>query len=490
MEQCVPSAGTADPIEGRKMNRNGAAALEAFVLGRMIDTRLPGVSLALVANGTVVHQSGLGFRHLERRLAVTPQTLFGIGSITKVFTAVAILQLRDRGLLQLDDPVDRYIALPLKPAGQPIGIWHFLSHTSGIPALGFSESKMSDRWFMAGFPIADDEDLLTFMHGAESWVHAPPGERWFYLNEGYVLLGSIIEKVTGQTYVDYVTEHILQPLGMERSYFTREQVEGDPDHATPYLRDRDNTLFVGSNLYSPIPAAGGLVSSVEDMARFALLFLNEGRTTAGAPLISPESLQMMMEPRVRLPHEEEPGFPEAETWAQGDDVPPEYAGYYGYGLQIYPNFYGNDLVGHGGGVMGGTSYLAVVPDRQVGVVLLANGHGYPMGQLAMYALAGLLGQDPEHLPFVRRDRLLNELCGDYESFRSTIRGEVLRKGDILELQIHFHHEDRVVPFIPVELGDHTSQFLAFSGGRRVAAEFVRSETSIDLVYERYKLRKL
>lgn len=472
------------------MKRHGVAELEAFVLGRMIETQLPGLSLALIENGTITHQCGFGFRHLERRLPVTPETLFGIGSVTKVFTALAILQLRDRGLLNLDDAVDRYVDLPLHPAGQPIRIWHFLSHTSGIPALGFSESKMSDRWFMNGFPIADDKDVVTFMHGAESWVHAPPGERWFYLNEGYVLLGSIIEKVTGQTYADYVTEQILQPLGMARSYFTRQQVESEADHAIPYLRDRNGTLFVGSNLYSPIPAAGGLVSNVEDMARFALVFLNQGRTGEGRAIISPESLQMMMEPRVGLPHETEPDFAEAAASSQNDGIPPDAAGYYGYGLQIYRDFYGHDLVGHGGGVMGGTSYLATIPDCQVGVVLLANGHGYPMGQLAMYALAGLLGQDPERLAFVRRDRLLHALCGSYASFRGTIQAEVLRKGDMLELQIHFHHEDRVVTLIPEELGDRGSRFFTLSGGRRMAVEFARSGASVDLVYERYKFRKL
>jgi CubicO group peptidase (beta-lactamase class C family) len=487
------------------MNREQIARLESFLLDKLIETRLPGASFALIDQGRVVHAHGLGFRDIARRLPVTPQTLFGIGSITKVFTALAIMQLQDRGLLHCNDPISRYVDLPTPPGSEPIRIRHFLAHTSGIPALGFSESKMSDRWFMTGFPIADDRDLLTFMRGAADWVHAPPGARWFYLNEGYLLLGSIIEHVSGQTYIDYITEHILRPLGMTQSFFRRAEVENVADYATPYLCDREGRLFVGSNLYSEMPAAGGLVSSLEDMARFALLFLNESPHVNGRAVVSPTALKLMMEPAIRQiyqPDDNESDFirvsdspsltppTDASNGPVADDsFLPTYTAYYGHGLQIYENFYGHKVIGHGGGVMGGTSYLACIPERQVSVVLLANGHGYPLGQLAMYALAGLLGHDPNRLPFIVRERLLNALCGAYESFRGTIAAEVTRRHELLELRIHFHHEDRIVPLIPVDLDEHTPRFATLTTGRPMTVEFVKTDDQVDLVYERYKFRK-
>ena len=466
-----------------KMDSEIASTLEAFVLDKMAETKLPALSFAIIENGTVTHQRSLGFRDIERRLPATPQTLFGIGSVTKVFTAVAIMQLQDRGHLQVDDPVSKYLDLDLQPFGEPIRIRHFLSHTSGIPALGLAESKHSDRWFMTGLPVADGQDVLTFMQGAEDWAHDKPGQRWFYLNEGFILLGLIIEQVSGQSYADYVTEHILEPLGMHRSYFDRELVEREADVATPYMLDNDGRPFVGTNLYSQIPAAGGLVSNTEDMARFTSMFLNGGLTADATRIISQEALQAMMEPRIALPPvKADLGFP-----ACGDDA--EYPGSWGYGLVIHRDFFGHEMAGHGGGVMGASAYMAFIPDRKIGVALQANGHGYPLGQLAVYALAAMLGEDPEQLTFQRRERLLDELQGPYESFRDTMRAEVTRNGDLLELRILLHPVNRVVPLIPLDLDEQAPRFFTFVGGRRISVEFSRSAEGVELVYERYKFRK-
>ena len=138
------------------MDFENLIALDSFVLARMQETHLPGLALSLIqVDGESDHRV-FGFRDIETRRSVTPRTLFGLGSITKVFTALAVFQLCDRGLLDLDDRIDRWLELDLKPYGEPIRVWHLLSHTSGIPALGFSESKMSDEWFMHGIPVQYD----------------------------------------------------------------------------------------------------------------------------------------------------------------------------------------------------------------------------------------------------------------------------------------------------------------------------------------------
>ena len=94
-----------------------------------------------------------------------------------------------------------------------------------------------DNWF----PIATYNDLLTFMADADDWTLTKPGDRWFYLNEGYALLGRIVEVASGMSYVDYVTKHILQPLGMDRSFFAKTDVEGDHDSAIPYVNWAEGT---------------------------------------------------------------------------------------------------------------------------------------------------------------------------------------------------------------------------------------------------------
>lgn len=463
------------------MQQEAIAQLESFILEKMTKSKIPGLSLVLLENSQVIHQRNFGFRDLQQRVPPTSETLFGLGSITKVFTALGIMQLRDKGLLSVDDPVSNYLEVRLESFGKAVCIKHLLSHSSGLPALGYSESKMSERWWMDGYPISSVEDVLTFMHGAEPWAWAKPGERWFYLNEGYILLGASIERVSGQRYIDYIHEHVLEPLGMKRSFFKREEVERETDRATPYLQDRDSNLFVGSNLYSEIPAAGGLVSTANDMTKFVKMFLRGGRTDINE-FINRESLELMQAPFVAIPTEDMPLFSEQA------DIPRQN-NFYGLGLQVQKDFFGQTVIGHGDGVMGGTTYFAYIPERQIAVLLLANAHGYPMSQLALASLAYLLSEDFRQLSFIRLDNLLEQLVGKYASFRETILAEVKRKGDGLELTLKFKHEDRIVTLFPVSFSKDTAYFQTFSGGRRLQVEF-RLSNHTDLIYERYAFRKV
>lgn len=474
------------------LDREHLAALDSFVLERMQQTHLPGLAVSLISSKTACDHRVFGFRDVEARRPVTPRTLFGLGSITKVFTALAIFQLRDRGLLDLDDRLDRWLDVEIKPYGEPVRVWHLLSHTSGIPALGFSESKMSDEWFMSGIPVATEADLLAFLQGADAWAVCPPGERWFYLNEGYLLLGRLIAQRAGMPYTDYVERHILAPLRMDRTHFARTPLAHDEDAATPYLHDRDGRRFVGAHLYGEMPAAGGLISCAEDMAQLVFALLNEGRLADGMQLISRDALQQMRTPRVSLP-QEETGITldpvRSHSGADRTSNAPVHEGYFGCGLQILRNFYGDEIVGHGGGIMGGTTQLALMPERGLGVVLLSNAHGYPMAQLSMVALSYMLGESPAHLPFLRIEKALARLAGLYTSFRNTIRAEVTPLGDLLRFTIRYHHEDRSSILVPLHLSEDLARFQTFSSGRQMEVEFRLDDDGIDLVFERYKFRK-
>src|SRR3954467_1403549 len=175
------------------------AKLEAFVAGKISATRLPGLSIALVKGGEVVYSRGFGLADIERRRAATPQTLYGAASITKSFAAISILQLAEKGLLKLSDPVERFLPCPLKSKDAPIRIEHLLTHTSGIPALGYIEGVLRHAHQIGGceLTIKSARDVLKFAQDADARAETSPGERWFYLNEGYVLLGEIIERISG-----------------------------------------------------------------------------------------------------------------------------------------------------------------------------------------------------------------------------------------------------------------------------------------------------
>jgi len=457
-------------------------AFDEFALERMAGSALPGLAYCFVKDGRRVHWQNHGFADLERRTAVSQDTLFGLGSVTKLFTAVGVMQLIERGLVDLQAPVAHYIDFDIEPQGEPVRVWHFLTHSSGLPCLGYSESKLSPRWFMHGLPVNTLGGLQSFLRGAGDWSHNRPGERWYYLNEGYILLGAIIEAVTGKSYRDYIQEAILDPTGMSRTHFRKEAVEAESDVATQYMLDRQGRHFVGSNLYGEIQAAGGLVSSVNDLSKFAAMIALGGRTPTDNQIISSQTLALMSEPRLSLPYHDHDAF--------GRELPGPITYNQGYGFQVMDGFFGQRVVAHGGGVMGGTSYLAVAPDSRACVVLLSNGHGYPLSQLALYGLALLLDSDADSLPFRVADRALNPLEGHYESFRGTIMADVTRKGGFLELRLVFGNEDRIVPLVPEQVEQSEVAFFTLSGGRRSRVEFRNTGDGTELVYERYKFRKL
>jgi len=185
--------------------------LDSFIQEKLKRTGLPGISLALINQGEVIYAKGYGFRDLEARLPATPNTVYGIASVSKPFTAVAILQLVEEGKLSLEDPIEKFLPINARPFGDSIRIWHLLTHTSGIPALDFIEAEIRNvqktrekLWNLA--------EIILWLNKSSGWAEARPGERWFYLNESYTLLGAIIEKVSGVPYAEYVRERIFKPL--------------------------------------------------------------------------------------------------------------------------------------------------------------------------------------------------------------------------------------------------------------------------------------
>ncbi|GAB4576272.1 MAG: hypothetical protein Kow0077_31870 [Anaerolineae bacterium] len=319
------------------------ARFESFALEQLAATGLPGLSAAAIHDGEIVWQCGFGFRDLAARRPATPRTIYGIASLTKSFTALAVMQLAEQGRLTLDDPVEQHLpAFKLRPGGESVRLWHLLTHTSGLPALAYSEQDINAYVLgQPALPLASVDDLITFMNDAAGWVRHRPGEAWYYLNEGYSLLGAIIEQLSGLTYADYVTRHILEPLGMARSTFSRATWEADDDAATAYVLTSQGDRYPGGYTFNPFPAKGGLISSADEMARY-LAALIRAATGHETPLARPESVQAMCTPRITRPESGHPFGPLG----------------YGYGLQVLPDFYGLRVMEHGGSVLTATSHMA------------------------------------------------------------------------------------------------------------------------------------
>ncbi len=460
--------------------------LEQFIQEKMTATHLPGLSAAAVVDGEVVWARGFGFRDIASGQAATDHTLYCIASMTKSFTCLAIMQLAEQGKLDVDDPIGQHIPFDLHVRGEPVKIWHLMSHASGIPALAYAENMI--RGMTGGtqswLSIANYQDMVAFMRGTEKenaagWATDKPGQSWAYLNEGYQLLGYIIEQVSGQPYVDYVTERILQPLGMDRSFFAKAQVDADPDTATPYVISDDGTQNPSVYPYGSLVADGGLISSALDLARYITMHMNGGQL-GSAQLLSPQGIAAMHTGRVNYPQQNGP-FGQAQ---------------YGYGFGTIPDFFGQRVVSHSGSVGTATSYLGFLPESKMGIILLTNGSGYAPSSLGLYGLAEMLGEDPETLLYVVRDRRLTELTGIYETYRGSTRREIRRNGDLLVATSRTKFNDNAATIIPVDLGETVRTFTLLQDGVNTPVTFTvtpsadSSHPQVDLLWERYRLRRV
>ncbi len=445
-------------------------SLESFILDKMAATKLPSVAFAIVKGGEAAYINALGFRDLERGLPATPATIYGIGSITKSFTALCILKLAEEGRLSLDDEVEKYVPVKLRPRGEAVRIRHLLTHTSGLPALGYAEAYIDGLLGAGGawMPAAKPQDIIPFLEGSDEWAVARPGERFFYLNEGYVLLGMVVEKVTGSPYWDCVKNNILKPLGMTRTHPATEEVLKDADVAKPYYPDPERGVPTPGRIPLGITSDGGLMSSAADMAKYVSMLINRGAYN-GAEIISRRAIEEAEKGRVDTP------------WKLlGDEK-------YGYGLVTSGNFLGRRLVAHGGNVLVYTAYMAYLPEEKLGVAILANSSGYPTSYIALYALAQALGRDPEReLPFLLREKVLKKLEGTYRGYRGTVTYTVKAKGDYLIVRGRWGEE---LYLLPEEVGESYAKFQTYTRGYKIAVEFHIEKDKVEMLLERYLLVK-
>ncbi|MFP3302155.1 MAG: serine hydrolase, partial [Caldivirga sp.] len=360
----------------------------------------------------------------------------------------------------------------LRALNEPVLVHHLLTHSSGIPALGYAEAfingvlNLDSSWL----PLSAPNDVLTFMSHASEWAVAKPGERFFYLNEGYVILGEIIRKVSGMPYDEYVTRHILKPLGMGRTYFKADDVNKDPDVAAPYIVDEEGRHLV-SRFPFGITSDGGLLSNVIDMSRYVAMLINRGELN-GVRVISREYLELAERKYIDVP------------WRViGDEG-------YGYGLVVSDNFMGERLISHGGNVLVYTAYMAYMPARGVGVVVMANAQGYPLANVGMYALALMLNHDPDkEIGVFIRENTARLLEGVYESYGGAVRVRVSRRGDFLILENTTKHTREATILVPEEVRHDYARYFTLVNGVKTPAEFHITNNGVELIYERFKLVK-
>ena len=320
----------------------------------------PGLVYGIVANGKLVYSGATGYSDLEKKTVATAGSDFRIASMTKSFVSTAILQLRDAGRLRLDDPAWLYIPELKDQRGSAsdapvITIRNLLTHSAGFP----EDNPWGDRQL-----AVTDAELLAMVKKGISFSNSP-GIAYEYSNMGFALLGYIIQKVTGERYEKYISEHILQPLGMEHTYWEYERVPADRlAHGYRWLNgDWVEQPLLHDGAYG---AMGGMITTLEDFAKYEAFQLDAWPSRSG-----PESGPLKRSSRREMQQPWMFNNLNTQFSYSGAQLCPMVSSY-AYGLRWSRDCKGRTFVGHTGGLPGFGSNWNMLTDYGIGVICLAN----------------------------------------------------------------------------------------------------------------------
>ncbi len=332
---------------------------------------IPGLAIGIVEGDEIIYTRSFGVQSLETRAPVTSESIFCLASIGKCLVASAVMQLVERGKIHLDTPLVHYLPyFKLNDERYPqITIRQLLSHTSGLPDIDEFEYAA-----LVSSPEVDDGALERFVCGLSRMkLSHSPGECFMYSNLGYDVLGNLISKISGQTFEDYMGEHILIPSGMPDSTFLLSDVDW-PRLAVPHVRTPGmivNPIYPYHRADAP---ASFLHSTVVDMCHWAITCLKRG-VVLGGRILTPASYEMMWTPAAKR------GYPPLR-----EDM--------GLGWNL-GHFEGVSTVSHGGGGFGWTCLLALLPEKDRAAIILCNEESTAIGRLTQAVIRTMLELEPQ-----------------------------------------------------------------------------------------------
>ena len=377
----IPAVAAAAPAGPAQKTVDDALAKKIdAVMAEIYKPGEPGAAIIVRKDGKTIFRKGYGMADMELGIPIEPDMVFRLGSITKQFTAVSVLMLAEQGKLSLQDEITKF--LPHFPTqGRTILLEHLLTHTSGLKSYT-NLSEWLPLW-RKDMTVREIIDLTK-----DKPMEFAPGERWNYNNTGYVLLGAVIEKVSGLTYEDYVNKNIFGPLGMKHSYY------GNTERIIPrripgYQMDKGG--FVNAPYLSMTQpySAGSLLSSVDDLAIW-------NDAVFSGKLIKKEWLDKALTP-----------YPLKNGESTG----------YGYGWFI-ADYQGQRIIEHGGGINGFSAYEMTLPEDRVFLAILTNSAaaGRDPEPRAVKIAGLILGKpEPERKAVTLPEKDIEALVGVYEN---------------------------------------------------------------------------
>ncbi len=373
--------------------------------------KVPGSIVAIAHHGKIIYEKPFGYRNMEESKRVTRDTVFGLASITKSFTCVAIMQLAEQGKLDIYSPVITYLPnFKIKNLGylKEITIFHFMTHSSGLPPLPSLDLAMfreRNDESMIDFIDQHEETLLNTYDDLINFISnvalfSKPGKLFSYSNDAYALLGAIIENVSGMTYEQYVLENVIKRCGLKDTFFHIDDDKTYNNITTCYEQhEEDGTIYAVQDWWDApsMRATGFLKSTASDMLTFSTLFINKGIVN-NTRILSEESVKQMLQAHIKMDPEK----------------------YYGFGFAITPNYFGKKLVDHGGSLQSISSKFAIIPEEGISIIVLTNLSGFPASKIMELALNTYFGRDLDahHLSHEEYKVAPNKLAlyeGEYQS---------------------------------------------------------------------------
>ena len=401
-----------------------------------------GLAVAVIeADGTTVYQRFYGYADAQSRQLIDKDTIFGLASVTKSFTALAIMQLYEAGKLDIEDPISKYIPEFSNKNQKTVRIRHLLTHSGGFfplprivvddvaAELGLDEAKDGDLAYSKALSeegrkrVAERLDSLTSEHG----LSGVPGQYFSYCNDGFGLLSEIVRLVSGEdSFAGYLNRHILAPLGMERSFCDFVRPAADKNAAKLYKKK--NGVMVSSRDYHDnafvLNGGGAMKSTLADLKKYLCMYLNKGSLGKAAAQLAKKQESGAEGTQGKAAAEKSRVLSACgiEEMCKGQ-MPYLARGSYGYGLSQHQL---DDLrvIGHGGSLPGVSSNIAWSYEAGMAVIVLCNTSGVPVAQISDAFMRAYNGRSP----IDRRDswqecswseETLTEAAGHYASGEGT-----------------------------------------------------------------------
>lgn len=443
----------------------------------------PGVAISVFKDDKVIYSKGFGNRDLESFLPMTPNTLLGIGSVTKSFTAFSILILEERGLLSIEDSVAKYLDFPPFSSHPNIKIKHLLSHSSGIPATDASHVKFSYTFkdFSNVYPSSSKEDFIAHISEAEDYIIYEPGKHFFYNNDMYTCLSFIIEDLTNMKFTEFIKNEIFNPLDMSRAVFQKDELYNDPQNnfMTGYRPDKINDKISMKKYDLPIggyvEAGGGIYASMNEMMHYAECLLNKGNYK-GKQLLSEEYFNKLWTSQISIEHAYGTDRQYCLGWTKDDSSFPI------------------DTIGHGGGMGTSCTDFLLIPELKIAIICSQNSCTGPISLYSTIAASILMELDPlEQLPRLRRYLLFNELIGEYKTLLDLYSLKMELKGNVLYADFEIDDGSFTYPLLL-----HDEKSLSFMvcnslADKRLILQFKRDPVTQEIkyvTYERYLYKRI